>query len=135
MARMGAFWYKYGVISMNPAKESAMIDSSQRLLLSLVAAGLASAFVPAHADTLLVDRARMSRPMAQPMRGMSMAQVEQRFGAPTQKLDPSGGQKHDWPTINRWMYPEYTVYFERSHVIDIVLNHATPEEIGPAPAR
>ena len=110
-----------------------MIVSSQRLLLSLVVAGLTSAFVPAHADTLLVDRASMSKPMAQPLRGMSMAQVEQRFGAPTQKLDARGGQKHDWPVINRWMYADYTVYFERTHVIDIVLNHATPEEIGPAP--
>jgi hypothetical protein len=112
-----------------------MIDSKQRLLLSLVVAGLVSAFVPAHADTLLIDRARMSQPMARPMRGMGMAQVEQRFGAPTQKLDPRGGQKHDWPTINRWVYPDYTVYFERTHVIDIVLNKATPEEIGPAPVR
>jgi hypothetical protein len=112
-----------------------MIDSSKRLLLSLVVAGLATAFVPAHADTLLVDRAHMSKPMAQPMRGMSMAQVEQRFGAPTQKLDPRGGQKHDWPVINRWVYSGYTVYFERTHVIDIVLNKATPEEIGPAPVR
>jgi len=112
-----------------------MIASSQRLLFSVVVAGLASAFVPAHADTLLVDRARMSKPMAQPMRGMSMAQVEQRFGAPMQKLDPRGGEQHDWPTINRWMYPNYTVYFERTHVVDIVLNHASPEEIGPAPVR
>lgn len=112
-----------------------MIDSSQRLLLSLVVAGLAFAFVPAHADTLLINRARMSQPMARPMRGMGMAQVEQRFGAPMQKLDPRGGQKHDWPVINRWVYPGYTVYFERTHVIDIVLNKATPEEIGPAPVR
>jgi len=112
-----------------------MIDSSQRLLLSLAVAGLACAFVPAHADTLLIDRAHMSQPMARPIRGMGMAQVEQRFGAPMQKLDPRGGQKHDWPTINRWVYPGYTVYFERTHVIDIVLNKATPEEIGPAPVR
>ncbi len=112
-----------------------MTESSQRLLLSLVVAGLASAFVPAQADTLLIDRASMSKPMAQPMRGMSMAEVEKRFGAPMQKLDPRGGQKHDWPVINRWMYPGYTVYFERTHVIDIVLNKATPEEIGPAPAQ
>ena len=112
-----------------------MIESSQRLLLSLVAASLVSAFAPAHADTLLIDRARMSRSMAQPVRGMGMAQVEQRFGAPIQKLDPRGGQKHDWPVIQRWVYPGYTVYFERTHVIDIVLNKAMPEEIGPAPVR
>jgi len=112
-----------------------MIESSQRLLLSLVAAGLVSTLVPAHADTLLIDRARMSRSLAHPVRGMGMAQVEQRFGAPMQKLDPRGGQKSDWPVIHRWVYPGYTVYFERTHVIDIVLNKASPEEIGPAPVR
>jgi len=110
-----------------------MIASSQRLLFALVVAGLASAFVPAHADTLLIKRAQMSQPMARPMRGMGMAAVEQRFGAPTQKLEPSGGQKPQWPVIDRWYYPNYTVYFSRGRVVDIVLNHATPEEIGPAP--
>ena len=112
-----------------------MIESSQRLLLSLVVAGLASAFVPVQADTLLIDRARMSKPIARPSRGLSMVQVEKRFGAPMQRLDPRGGQKSDWPVIHRWVYPGYTVYFERTHVIDIVLNKATPEEIGPVPVR
>jgi hypothetical protein len=106
-----------------------------RLLLSSVAAALLSAFLPAHADTLLIERAQMGQSIANPMRGMSMAKVEQRFGAPTQKLEPRGGQKHQWPVINRWYYPEYTVYFAHGHVVDIVLNHATPEEIGPAPVR
>jgi hypothetical protein len=98
----------------------------------LLSANTASAFLPAHADTLLVDRAHMSQPLARPMRGMSMASVEQRFGAPTQKLEPRGGQKRQWPVINRWYYTNYTVYFAHGHVVDIVLNHATPEEIGPA---
>lgn len=105
-----------------------------RLLLTAATAALLSAFQPTYADTLLIDRAHMARPLAQPVRGMSMGEVEKRFGAPSQKLDPRGGQKHDWPTINRWVYPGYTVYFERTHVIDIVLNQAMPEEIGPAPA-
>jgi hypothetical protein len=112
-----------------------MIEMSHRLLLSLVITGSAFACIPAHADTLLIDRARMSKPIAQPARGLSMAQVEQRFGAPMQKLEPRGGQKHEWPLIRRWVYPSYTVYFERTRVIDIVLNKATPEEIGPAPVR
>ena len=54
-----------------------MIESSHRLLLSLVVAGLALAFVPAHADTLLIKRARMAQPITRPARGMNMAQVEQ----------------------------------------------------------
>ena len=110
-----------------------MIASSQRLLFSLVVAGLASAFLPVHADTLLVQRARMDQSLSRQMHGQSMAMVAQRFGAPTQKLEPRGGQKRQWPVIDRWYYPEYTVYFAHGHVVDVVLNHATPEEIGPAP--
>ncbi|HEV2607106.1 MAG TPA: hypothetical protein VGT79_03895 [Xanthomonadaceae bacterium] len=110
-----------------------------RLLLTsaaavLMSANLASAFQPAHADTLLIKRARMDQSLSRQMHGQSMAAVGQRFGAPTQKLEPRGGQKPQWPVIDRWYYPEYTVYFARGRVVDIVLNHATPEEIGPAPA-
>lgn len=104
-----------------------------RLLLSTVATALLTAFLPAHADTLLVERTQMSQSLAHPMRGMSMAKVEQRFGAPAQKLESRGGQKPQWPVIERWQYPVYTVYFAHGHVVDIVLNRATPEEIGPAP--
>ena len=51
-----------------------------------------------------------------------------------EKLDPQGGQKRQWPTINRWVYPAFTVYFEKSKVIDVVANKASAEEIGPKPA-
>ena len=68
-----------------------------------------------------------------PARGMTMAQVEARYGAPSDRLDPRGGQKRDWPTINRWVYPAFTVYFERTRVIDVVVNKAGPAEIGPKP--
>jgi hypothetical protein len=101
----------------------------------LISANVASGVVPAHADTFLVDRAHMSNSMARSMRGMGMAKVEQRLGAPTQKLEPRGGQKPQWPVIQRWYYPDYTVYFARGRLVDVVLNHATPEEIGPAPVR
>lgn len=59
-----------------------------------------------------------------PGRGMSMAQVEQRFGAPLEKLTPAGGDTRRHPTINRWRYTGYTVYFERSHVIHSVVDDA-----------
>ena len=48
-------------------------------------------------------------------------------------LEPRGGQKRVWPTINRWTYPAFTVYFERSKVIDVVMTKADPNEIGPKP--
>lgn len=102
--------------------------------LALLAACLALPAQAQRADTLLVDRAKASKSLDNaPARGTSMAQVEARFGAPTQKLEPRGGQQPQWPVIHRWVYPDYTVYFERSHVIDVVAHRASPREIGPKP--
>ncbi|WP_371181960.1 hypothetical protein [Xanthomonas sacchari] len=87
-----------------------------------------------HAETLLVDRVKEEPAAALPTRGLSMAQVQARYGAPQQKLEPRGGQKRQWPTINRWVYPAFTVYFEKQKVVDVVANKADPNEIGPKPA-
>lgn len=46
----------------------------------------------ASADTLLVDRAQQKPAAALPLRGESMSQVEGRYGAPQEKLDPRGGR-------------------------------------------
>ena len=107
----------------------------RHLIITLAACGLAFAIAPlAHADTLLVDRVKQETGIPKPVRGMSMAEVERRFGAPQSRLDPRGGQKRQWPTINRWVYPAFTVYFEKNRVIDVVANKASPDEIGPKPA-
>ena len=87
----------------------------------------------ASAETLLIDRVQQEPKMSMPTRGMSMDQVQARFGAPAERLDPRGGQKHDWPTINRWSDPAFTVYFEKNKVIDAVANKADADEIGPKP--
>ena len=84
-------------------------------------------------DTLLIERVQEENKAAMPTRGQTMAQVEARYGAPTDKLDPRGGQKRQWPTINRWVYPAFTVYFEKSRVIDVVANKTDAQEIGPKP--
>jgi hypothetical protein len=98
------------------------------LLALFVLAGTASA------ETLLIDRVQQENKAALPTRGMTMAQVEARFGAPADRLDPRGGQKRQWPTINRWSYPAFTVYFEKNKVIDAVANKSDETEIGPKPA-
>lgn len=104
-------------------------------LISLLSLAVLLAFAGAvSAETLLVDRVQHEPRTQMPARGMSMAQVEARFGAPTGKLDPRGGQKHQWPTINRWVYPAFTVYFEKNRVIDAVANKAAANEVGPKPA-
>ena len=104
------------------------------MIAALVACGLALATASlAHADILLVDRVKLETGMPTPARGMSMAEVERRFGAPQSRMDPRGGQKRQWPTINRWVYPAYVVYFERNKVIDVVLTRTSAMEAGPRP--
>jgi len=102
-----------------------------RFGITLLAFLVASA--PVAAETLLVERVQQENQAAMPMRGMSMAQVQARFGAPSDRLDPRGGQKRAWPTINRWTYPGFVVYFERDKVIDAVAIQAAANEIGPKP--
>lgn len=104
------------------------------LVVTAIAGTLLLGAPRVHADTLLVDRSKQPAGAAVPVRGMSMADVESRFGAPAERLDPRGGQKQQWPTIHRWVYPAFTVYFERNRVIDTVANRATASEIGPRPA-
>ncbi len=53
-----------------------------------------------------------------PGRGMHMDQVEARFGAPLEKIPAVGD-----PPITRWVYSNYTVYFERDIVLDSVIHH------------
>ena len=52
-----------------------------------------------------------------PVRGMTQREVEQEFGAPQKKLYPVGN-----PPITRWIYPDYTVYFERQYLIRAVFS-------------
>jgi len=104
-----------------------------RILISLSAAALLGLAGAASADVLLVDRVQHENQSAMPARGMSMAQVEARFGAPAERLDARGGQKRQWPTINRWVYPGFVVYFEKNRVIDAVAHKAAPNEVGPKP--
>ena len=84
-------------------------------------------------STLLIERVQEENKASMPVRGQTMAQVEAKYGAPSDKLDPRGGQKRQWPTINRWVYPSFTVYFEKSRVIDVVANKADANEVGPKP--
>ena len=109
--------------------------SSHRSSLIVSAALLAFGMVSfAQADTLLIDRVRQEQHVTLPKRGLSMAQVEKQFGAPGSKLAPAGGDSRWHPTIHRWVYANYTVYFERDRVIDAVVNRASPDEIGPKSA-
>jgi hypothetical protein len=100
------------------------------LLAVLVAFG--GAAPTARADDLLVNRVQQERAMDLPARGLSMSQVQSRYGAPLRKLSPRGGGKPQHPVINRWEYPNYIVFFERSRVIHSVLNTPAGNNTQPA---
>lgn len=50
-----------------------------------------------------------------PNRGLTKAQVRNRFGEPNRRSRTVGN-----PPISQWYYPEFTVYFEYSHVVHAV---------------
>ena len=54
---------------------------------------------------------------AQPKRGMSQKTVKQAFGEPKNVIGPKGK-----PPIVRWVYDDFTVYFESGWVIHTVRN-------------
>jgi hypothetical protein len=56
-------------------------------------------------------------PAGSPTNGMSMDRVLQRHGEPAERMAPVGD-----PPITRWVYPDYTVYFERELVLTSVGN-------------
>lgn len=53
-----------------------------------------------------------------PGRGMSMEAVQNRFGEPLEKFSAVGE-----PPISRWVYRNYSVYFESEFVIHAVVNN------------
>ena len=56
-----------------------------------------------------------------PGKGMSMRQVERKFGTPEKKLPATGK-----PPITRWIYADFTVYFEDKYVIHSVTQRKRP---------
>lgn len=77
----------------------------------------------AQADVLTTgEGAQRYRHASLPSRGLTMAQVEQRLGAPVSRLSPAGGDSAVHPVIHRWQYNGFTVYFERDRVLHSVLD-------------
>ncbi|MGH8273176.1 MAG: hypothetical protein ACRES9_02800 [Gammaproteobacteria bacterium] len=70
-------------------------------------------------------------PVVYPLRDMTMAEVRAQFGTPAHRLppEPPTSQGPLKPPIERWIYPQFTVYFEHHRVIHTVLTH--PREQPP----
>jgi hypothetical protein len=69
------------------------------------------------AETIVVDDQVQIRDsgVTKPKRGITMTQVEAKFGAPVTKHDAVGQ-----PPITRWDYAGFSVFFEHDRVIDTV---------------
>lgn len=71
----------------------------------------------AQADVLLIEQVRQAGRMHLPVNGQTMDEVEDAFGAPTQKHGAVGD-----PPIARWDYEKWNVYFEYDRVLFTVLH-------------
>lgn len=87
----------------------------------VISFGLLSLGFSAHT---LTDTLKMSENMTysqsmseetKPRRGITKAQVESQFGAPSSRNGPNGD-----PAIYYWEYSNFTVYFENNHVLHTV---------------
>ncbi len=71
----------------------------------------------ATADVLILDEVRQVERMDLPKNGLSMADIESKYGAPRQRHQAVGD-----PPITRWDYDNYSVYFEHNLVLFSVLH-------------
>ena len=97
-----------------------MLARTMRMTVVALALGAA---VPVLAETLAVDGqvAVKASNVATPERGSSMADVEAKFGAPTNKASQVGGGGPKTPPITKWFYPNFVVVFENDKVIHTVV--------------
>ncbi len=106
-----------------PRHKQGWMMINRRMLWAAIL-GLTTA-ATASADVLLIERTEQAQRAAVPKNGLTMAQVEAQYGAPTERLSPVAGNKPAHPAITRWRYPAYTVYFEKQRVISAVLTPTT----------
>ena len=91
-----------------------------KFVLGLLLSGALAAGV-AHAEQIKIPvGAQGSEASAAglPERGTTEDQVEAHWGQPQEKHPPVGQ-----PPIERWDYPDFSVYFETGHVVHSVINH------------
>jgi len=71
----------------------------------------------ASADVLLIEKVRERMLRDLPVNGLTMTEVEARYGEPAERVGPVGE-----PPITRWIFDDYSVYFEHRVVIESVLH-------------
>ena len=81
------------------------------VLTALLGLGMAGPFIM----TSAVSAQTIAQSATGPGRGMSMQQVETRYGEPSHRYASVGD-----PPITRWEYADFVVYFEYRYVIHSV---------------
>lgn len=71
------------------------------------------------ADEVKVPVSQQGGNVQTPKKGISKAEVEKRFGTPSTVNGPVGE-----PPITKWVYNNFTVYFEYDHVIHSVVHNS-----------
>lgn len=87
---------------------------------TLILSALLALSTTASADRLLIEKVEAAQQANLPRHGLTMDAVQSRFGEPENRV-PAVGE----PPITRWVYPEFTVYFEHQYVIDSVTHVRT----------
>ncbi len=90
------------------------------LRTTLLATALLFPVFTCQAEVLVIDHTQQTATMNKPGNGMTMGDVEARFGAPLEKRAAVGE-----PPIAQWVYDGFIVYFEYDRVIHSVARHAS----------
>ena len=94
----------------------------RKTVLAAVGIACGLGFAPCFGQNLqMVETPTAESQMGTPSRGLSMAEVEARYGAPAERYAAVGE-----PPITRWVYPSFVVYFERNLVIHAVAYRPAP---------
>lgn len=94
-----------------------------KVRVSLILALSLGFMAPVGAQVLEMPEGEQTTPPADTMsftlpgRGMTKDMVEEKFGSPSERVEAVGE-----PPISRWVYGNFTVYFEYDHVIHAVLH-------------
>ena len=91
---------------------------NKQLITILFGFFLANSVIAESVVVPLGQQAADKQTIDRPRQGMNKDQVQQRYGSPKRWLDAVGE-----PPISRWIYDNFTVYFEYDTVIHSVLNH------------
>ena len=85
--------------------------------IAAISAGLLILMAVATTSDKLSIAERLNGDAVVPQRGMTMDEVETRFGPPDTRKLPVGD-----PPITRWIYADFRVFFEHQWVIHSVAN-------------